>query len=130
MESMSGSICGGRDALNKMGFQKDRNDPIETQTNRSGATQPRREVRMDTEKTVNGAGESSPATDGSVERDEWTDIMPLGRGLMVTAHLRWRDGKLYQWWDSQYFGVNGCWLLVGTQNARVEPVPTRQKGQP
>ena len=72
---------------------------------------------MKLKKAIGGAGESSPAPDGSADRDEWTDIMPHGRGLKVTAHLRWRNGKLYQWWDSQYVGINGCWLLVGTQNS-------------
>jgi hypothetical protein len=56
--------------------------------NSSGAIHPRREETMSTEKTINGAGESSPAPDGSADGVVRTDISILDEAAKVP-----NDGK-------------------------------------
>ena len=46
---------------------------------------------------------------------EWCDYVPHSRGLVPTVSLRWKDGTLYQWWESTYARVPGCWVKVGSE---------------
>jgi hypothetical protein len=53
----------------------------------------------------------------SDNKEEWTDIIPQGRMLTVSPRIRWRDGKLCQWWESELGHSKGCWVTVGTHNS-------------